>query len=143
MGKLKADASAKMTAALEPANPKFQEAVKQMQAGLSRLPNGGINYEAPSPLNLGIIESDDSSFTSLILSTPNFKTASSEEAIPILTATTFLLCKGRLLFVYSCCRFQSTADVASLTRFVETWTRKMTVSLLVKSARQAGKTTRR
>jgi hypothetical protein len=107
---------------LDPNGPELKRLQKHIEQGLSRVDatETTIDFSKPQQLGEFNIGADVHSF--LMLMTLTVAANGKQATVPMLSTTTFLRAKERVVFVYAFMKYRSNADLDTIKQFTTKWT---------------------
>ena len=106
---------------LDPNGPEMQRLQKRLSQGISDLDSRETTIDLSKPQQLGEfdVRPDIASFLTMITVTTTVGNA--RVSVPMLSTTTFIRVKQRIIFVYAFRKYRSAADMEAIKQFAKKW----------------------
>jgi len=106
---------------LDPNGPEIQRMEKRLSQGISELDSRETTIDLGKPQQLGEFDTqpDANSFLTMITVTTTVNGV--QVSIPMLSTTSFLRVKQRIIFVYAFMKYRSSADMETIKQFAKKW----------------------
>ena len=106
---------------LDPNGPEMQRMNKRLSQGISELDSRETTIDLSKPQQLGEFDTrpDIASFLTMITVTTTV--GSAQATIPMLSTTTFIRVKQRIIFVYAFRKYRSPDDMEAIKQFARKW----------------------
>ena len=106
---------------MDPNGPLMKAQLEHMEQALSSRNSTTTSVDLSKPVNLGEFDVRPNVYSVLLIVTIKIASSSGESSTPLLAGICFTRVKDRLVYFYTYRKYQSKADVDSLTTFTKQW----------------------
>jgi hypothetical protein len=107
--------------AMDPKGATMKAQLEHMEQALSNLNSQSTNIDMSKPVNLGEFDVRPNVYSVLLLFTLKITSGSGSSVLPLLAGMNFIRVKNRLVYLFTYRRYESKADVETLTSFSKKW----------------------
>jgi hypothetical protein len=109
----------------DPGDPSVKRSLKALEAEIKSRSGTSAEISLTRPQLLGVVEKAPDVYTTLLLTKVSFKVGDKTEEMPMLSTSSFVRVKSRLLFAVAYRKFDSDDDAALISDFGRKWTQRI------------------
>ena len=109
------------TKILDPDGPEMKELTRRVEKKLTEVNSAETKFDFSKPQNLGTFDVRENVFGMVMLITLDAEIAGKKKTTPMLSGTSILRTKERMLFVYTYRKYESKADLEILKELAKQW----------------------
>jgi hypothetical protein len=106
---------------LDPNGAELKQLQKRLSQGISELDSRETTIDLSKPQQLGEFDSRPDVHAFLTMITVNTRIGDAQASIPMLSTTSFVRVKQRIIFVYAFTKYRTAADIETIRQFAKKW----------------------